>query len=168
MINDLLEANRIEAGQKLLICPKLCDLRKIVIDTCDQLKSVYGDSFVLKLPEKEVIGKWSQHVLQRALENLAINAYKYGDHSDPITILLRETSAAAFLSVHNFGNPISAEDQQDIFKRYYRTQSAQRSGKAGWGVGLILVRGVAEAHGGIVHLESSQGNGTLFTIELPK
>jgi len=71
------------------------------------------------------------------------------------------------ISVHNYGSVIAPEDQPHIFDSFTRTQEAQAKGKIGWGLGLTLVRGCAEAHGGKVTVESSAALGTTFTIHLP-
>jgi signal transduction histidine kinase len=69
--------------------------------------------------------------------------------------------------VHNYGSLIALEDQSHIFDSFTRTPGAQAKGKIGWGLGLTLVRGSAEAHGGKVTIESSEALGTTFTIHLP-
>jgi signal transduction histidine kinase len=69
--------------------------------------------------------------------------------------------------VHNYGSVIAPEDQASIFDSFTRTQDAQTKGQIGWGLGLTLVRGSSEAHGGNVTVESSIPLGTTFTIHLP-
>jgi signal transduction histidine kinase len=68
--------------------------------------------------------------------------------------------------VHNFGDPISPEDQPTLFRPFRRTTQAERSGKAGWGLGLVQVQAIAEAHGGSVAVESDATHGTTFTLDL--
>ena len=72
-----------------------------------------------------------------------------------------------FLQVHNFGTIIPQEDQDNLFRAYHRAPSAHHSGKQGWGIGLALVKGIAEAHGGVVKAESYPKEGTTFTVDLP-
>jgi signal transduction histidine kinase len=69
--------------------------------------------------------------------------------------------------VHNWGNPISAEDQKRLFRPFSRTQGARASGQKGWGLGLTLVQGCAVAHGGRVDVQSTPEGGTTFTLDLP-
>jgi signal transduction histidine kinase len=69
--------------------------------------------------------------------------------------------------VHNEGKPIPTEEQAALFRPFGRAARAVASGQRGWGLGLTLVKGVAEAHGGEVHLESEPGRGTTFTVALP-
>lgn len=70
--------------------------------------------------------------------------------------------------VHNYGNPISEEDQRKLFDPYERTVKVAQGTVTGWGLGLTLVRGVAEAHKGKVEVRSLLEHGTTFTVELPK
>ena len=69
--------------------------------------------------------------------------------------------------VHNDGTPVSTQELNGFFKPFQRAESAMRSGEKGWGIGLTLVRGFAEAHGGSVEARSEEGQGTTFTIRLP-
>jgi signal transduction histidine kinase len=71
------------------------------------------------------------------------------------------------LSVHNEGAGLSAGEQARVFRPFERGASAARSGKRGWGIGLTLVHGIIEAHGGVVSVESTPEGGTTFTIENP-
>jgi signal transduction histidine kinase len=114
-----------------------------------------------------VRGVWSLEDLHRALWNLVTNAVKYGSPDEPITVRVSQLDGAAHLAVHNVGVPIAPSDQKHIFDAYARTPTADRTGRTGWGLGLTVVRGVAEAHGGQVSLQSDAETGTTFMIELP-
>jgi signal transduction histidine kinase len=102
------------------------------------------------------------------LENLSENAIKYGDPLGTVTIGVREVEDRVIVEVHNVGHPIALEDQQSLFELFSRTQSAERGSKKGWGLGLTLVRGITEAHGGIVRVRSLAREGTTFTLDLPR
>jgi signal transduction histidine kinase len=91
---------------------------------------------------------------------------KYGSPGKMITITVKEDDSKISLIVHNEGTPISIEDQQILFKEFRRTKSAE--GQKGWGLGLTVVKGLAEAHGGAVRIESTTGSGTSFIIEVPR
>jgi signal transduction histidine kinase len=166
MIRDLLDTNRIEAGQRLSIEIAECDLVQITKDTLEELAIVHGDRFVLKMPET-LRGHWSSAGIKRILENLCTNAIKYGAQDRPVTVSLNQESDRVVLSVQNWGNPISAKEQVELFKAYHRTESAQSGKQKGWGLGLTLVKGLAEAHGGSVAVESTLESGTTFTVTLP-
>ncbi len=166
MISDLLDATRIHAGEPLPLRFEECDVRAIAREVCDELATHHGDRFRLDV-QGPTTGFWSPEGLRRVLENLASNAVKYGDGSSPITVRLRRVDHRELVAVHNQGTIIPVEDQAKLFTMYHRTHGAQASGKKGWGLGLTLVRAIAEAHKGMVKVESYPIDGTTFTLDLP-
>ncbi|WNG26502.1 GAF domain-containing protein [Cystobacter fuscus] len=167
MITDLLDANRIRAGQGLPIELAPCDLWQVVSDTLEELSTIHGERFLLR-GEERLVGDWDARALRRLIENLCGNAIKYGDPMEQVTVSLKQDGDLAELAVHNWGNPIPADEREHLFLYLSRAKSAESSGKKGWGIGLTLVRGVTEAHGGSVHVESSQETGTTFLVRLPR
>jgi PAS domain S-box-containing protein len=169
MIQDLLDANRVRAGHKLPVKIEAHDLSKIVMDTVAELEVLYGKRFEVRAPGA-IHGYWSGDGIRRIVENLATNAVKYGSPDAPITIALsqsHQTDDKVRITVHNEGNEIPPEDQSLIFEPFSRTKTADRGQKKGWGLGLTLVRGVVDSHGGSLLVESGHGKGTTFTVELP-
>jgi len=122
-------------------------MRCVVVDTLENLATVHGERFSLQ-GEERLQGNWDAQAFRRLLENLCNNAIKYGDPTGRVTVTLKDGGDQAELAVHNGGTPISPEDQTRLFEHFARTKSAEASGKKGWGIGLTLVKGVAEAHGG--------------------
>jgi signal transduction histidine kinase len=169
MIQDLLDMARIRSGEHLPLKIVECDLQEIVTSCIGEMSVQYGDRFRLDIRKQdENRGFWSADLLRRIIENLINNAVKYGLPGHPITISLRQVGEEEEISVHNEGNPLSAEEQKDIFNPFSRTHSANASEKKGWGLGLTLVRGAAESHGGSVRVESSREKGTCFIVKLPR
>ncbi|HTL32804.1 MAG TPA: GAF domain-containing sensor histidine kinase [Kofleriaceae bacterium] len=166
MIHDLLDANRIRAGEPLPLRLEECDLVAMAEQVVEEARQIHGDRFIVE-SDGPVRGIWSQEELHRAIWNLVTNAVKYGASKQPITIALMQHGDVAGVSVHNTGTPIPAAEQARIFDAYARAPAADASGRIGWGLGLTLVRGTAEAHGGHVSLTSDRESGTTFTIELP-
>ena len=165
MIENLLDANRIRAGERLPLEIEEFDLRCMLKSTLDELSIVHGDRIFLT-EFQEVRGYWSRDGIRRAIENLISNAVKYGYPDRPITVSLKQTPQTVIIAVHNEGSPIPPEELANLFQQFRRTKSAHASGIRGWGLGLTLVRGVVEAHGGTVKVESAPG--TTFTLELPR
>ncbi|WP_176736262.1 sensor histidine kinase, partial [Oligoflexus tunisiensis] len=71
------------------------------------------------------------------------------------------------IGVHNKGQPIPLEDRENIFQPFYRAHQAAGDDIKGWGFGLPIVRGIAEAHGGTIEVDSTAELGTTITIALP-
>lgn len=166
MTENLLDASLLEAGQSLPLAASTCDLHAIVERTVDDLSIVHGDRIVVR-GAAEARGCWSCDGLHRVLENLVTNAFKYGAPETPITIVLDHGDAGPRLAVHNHGLPMSEAEKQTLFELFERTGSARVSGRQGWGIGLAVVKGIVESHGGHVAVDSEAGAGTTFTIELP-
>ena len=102
--------------------------------------------------------------IEQAIENLLLNAAKYGAGQD-IDVSLTREGPTALLSVRDRGIGVAASDQQRIFERFGRAVPASHFG--GLGLGLYLVRRVMEAHGGDVSVQSVPGEGATFVLRFP-
>jgi PAS domain S-box-containing protein len=168
MIRDLLDANRIRANEPLPMTRTRFDLVRLSAALAEELSMIHRTRVVLKSSESKLFGMWSKPHLRRVIENLVNNAAKYGTRKEPITLSVeRVGEEEVALSVHNRGKAIAREDQLSLFEQYRRTDSAIASGHKGWGVGLTLVRGIVEAHGGKLTVSSEPAQGTTFTAILP-
>lgn len=166
MLLDLLDANRIKSGHKLPLNVEACDLTNLAKSILAELSAVQGRGCILEAREN-IRGFWSTNRLRRVISNLIDNAVKYGEPNGPITLFLEQTVEGTTISVHNEGLPISTTDQATIFEPYYRASESGGRRALGWGLGLTLVKAVAEAHGGSVRVTSEPGAGTTFFVTLP-
>ena len=103
----------------------------------------------------------------QALANLIDNAIKYSEARKVLTVEAAVRDGGLALSVGDEGIGIPREEQERIFDKFYRVGRSETQGRRGSGVGLALVRHVAEAHGGRVSVESRPGAGSRFTLWLP-
>ncbi len=165
MIEGILDTSRIRAGEDLRFPLEECDLEGIVRGVLSDLKLIYGDWFVLA-SEGPVLGAWNAEYLRRMIENLAVNAVKFRAPETPVTITVYQAQEIATIEVHNMGNPISTENQRELFKPFRRVKSTED--RKGWGLGLALVKGIVDSLGGSVSVESTAEKGTTFTVALPK
>jgi len=137
----------------------------LVQEVVKDLSFAYGERFVV-VSNSEMRAFCSRKEIRRVIENLAINAVKYGDPNTPITLTLQQNETQLTLTVHNEGNPIALDAQSILFQQFRRTISAED--QTGWGLGLFLTNNIVEAHQGTVTVESSEEQGTNFIIKLPK
>jgi signal transduction histidine kinase len=166
MVHDLLDAHRIRAGEPLLIKPDICDLVSVAREVIEILVAQHGDRFLLRAPES-LIGLWSARELHRAIWNLATNAVQHGSATDPITVALARLADGAELTVHNQGAPIPEDELPRLFDPFASGKRRESGRGGGWGLGLTLVRGCAQAHGGRVEVRSDARGGTTFRLTLP-
>ena len=167
MIDDLLDAGRVRAGELLSLPMIDCDLKSIFSEVIDEMTDLHGHRFKFRA-DRPVNGQWGCDGLRRAVENLIGNAVKYGLPDSPISLSLEQTRDSVRISVHNEGVPIPKEELPVLFENYRRSKSSEAGGKSGWGLGLTLVKGVADAHRGRVSVKSEEGSGTTFVIEIPQ
>lgn len=163
MISGLLDANRIRSGEKLPIKIEFFNLTQLVKKTLDDLTVVHGKRFVLRA-DQSIHGYWDKKGLRRIIENLCDNAIKYGFTNNRVEVIVTEKNHGVIIEVRNKGELISREDQKNLFEQFYR---ARNTTERGWGIGLTLVKGLSEAHGGSVKVESDIEMGTCFTVSLP-
>lgn len=165
MIHQLLDSMAFQRGQRLTLELSNFDILELVTEMRSDINPEHAER--IQVVGGSIIGWWDRNALRRALENLIGNAVKYGDSSKSIRVKFNEVHERLVLSVHNKGLPIPPEEQEDIFQIFRRAQSAKEGKKAGWGIGLPFVRGVAESHGGSIAIDSTAERGTTFTIDIP-
>ena len=167
MIQDLLDATRIKAGEKVPLKREHINLANVIHSTIDDLRQAFGNRFEI-VEVDHVKGFWDSGGIKRIIENLCNNAIKYGDPSAPIKLTISlDSPEVAKIQVQNYGHIISAQDLQNFFKPFQRSESALLSGKKGWGIGLMLVKAIVDAHGGEINVRSTVEEGTTFSIFLP-
>jgi signal transduction histidine kinase len=165
MIQDLLDANRLRAGYKLPLELQACDLAEITADVVADLDERDRRRVRARVPDR-LEGVWAPDQLRRAQWNLVTNALKYGAEDAPVAVDVGRSQDGVRVSVHNEGPPIPPDEQLQIFDPFGRARGAEARAR-GWGLGLTLVRGCAEAHGGRLELSSTAEAGTTFTLWLP-
>ncbi|MGB3848390.1 MAG: HAMP domain-containing sensor histidine kinase [Tunicatimonas sp.] len=168
LTEGLLDSVAARAGEGMMLSFAAVDIVKEVKLVYDEACLIYSQPIILKCAEEEIHGVLDGVAIRRLLENLLTNAIKYGSIRQPITIEVEDDEDYVSISVHNHGNPISEERQQAIFNFLEHSSDANVSERQSWGMGLTLIKAVAESHQGQVFLTSSAKQGTRFTIKLSK
>jgi signal transduction histidine kinase len=161
MFKEQLDALSQNTAQATPLALASMDALKLAREVADHVNCT--TSARCEVSGEPVNGWWDESALRRALENLALNAVKYGD-GKLVRLDVAQTHGRAIISVHNCGNPIPNGQRKDIFEYLNR---GEESGKIGWGIGLPFVQEVAKRHGGTVVLDSSEQSGTTFTLDIP-
>jgi two-component system phosphate regulon sensor histidine kinase PhoR len=106
--------------------------------------------------------------LEMVFENLLSNAVKYNRDGGRIVISLQSAENEAIVSVADTGNGISAADLPNIFDRFFRAENQRHSNVRGTGLGLAITQAIVEKHGGRMSVSSVQGEGSTFSVRLPR
>jgi len=107
-------------------------------------------------------------LLGRVIDNLVFNAMKYSEPGTPIVVRTDEADGQVLIQVSDRGSGIDAEDLPRLFAPFFRSAEARRRGVAGTGLGLAIANRIAETLGGRLECESTPGQGSRFTLRLPR
>ena len=105
--------------------------------------------------------------LAQLLDNLISNAIKFTPRGGRVDVRVASTGASVVIEVSDTGFGISAEDQAQLFDRFFRTRSATEKAISGTGLGLSIAKAIVDSHGGSIGVDSAENRGTTFRIELP-
>jgi PAS domain S-box-containing protein len=166
MIRDLLDASRLHAG--FTIRPKIepVELVSVVSAALEELRALYGDRFRFSAPDR-IEAHLCSAGMRRIVENLCSNAIKYGCPKNPVTVALTACDDEITLSVYNVGEPLTKADRNRLFQLFQRASEVESSKRPGWGIGLTIVKGIAECLGGRVVVKAVD-HGTEFQITVPR
>jgi two-component system sensor histidine kinase KdpD len=167
MVETLLAFGRIDAAAHVWTLEPL-GVRDLVDSVADDFGQEIGArALVMELDADLPTIRGDREALERAVWNLLENAAKYSPGESPIRLFARREGATVVIGVQDHGRGIPVSEQQRVFQKFVRGDEAKRAGIRGVGVGLALVKRIAEAHGGRVRLTSAVGAGSTFTLVLP-
>lgn len=168
MIHDLLNTTMLKSGGKLNLKYDECSAKLLLEELVEELPSSQAERIRLDCEKESISGHWDRGHVKRALENLITNAFKYGDAEGAVTLKVCLTLGRVIFTVHNEGAPIPKEELETIFNVFRRAEAAIQGRRIGWGLGLPIVRAVAEAHGGSLSVDSLKELGTTFIFDIPQ
>lgn len=163
LVAELLQMTRLDQGTERANFTET-DLSELVAAVCGE-RDREQISLHLEI-EEGITAKVDVSLFSRLLENLITNAVKYGRENGNIWVRMKKENGEIFLSVKDDGIGIPEEQQEKIWQRFYQADPS-RSGDSGIGLGLSMVKKIAELHGGAMELESIPGQGSTFTLHLP-
>ncbi len=168
LVDDLLFAARLQAG-RLEVELGDVDLGEIARHTVETLRpraEAAGVELGLELAELPPV-RGEANRLSQLLENLVSNAVKFTEPGGRVTVRVAGRDRKAFLEVSDSGIGIPAEERSRLFERFYRTSTVTERQIEGTGLGLYITKAIVEAHRGRITVESEEGEGTTFRVELP-
>ena len=165
MVGNLLDLSRIEGGA-LRPDREWYDLSELIGDVVRRMASRAGDHPITVAIEADLPLLYIDYVeIAQVLANLCENAIKYTPAGSPIAIEARRLGHEIEITVRDRGPGIPAEAIGRVFEKFYRVNT--RGGVPGSGIGLTISKGLVEAHGGRIWVESTPGEGTVFRFTLP-
>jgi len=166
LIRDLLDVNRLDGG-KLVISPVPVDPFVLLTDSLQTLRPLVEEKVIsLDLQIEAALPKVlaDRERIQQALSNLVGNAIKFSPAGSKIVVGARGDADDVIISVLDRGQGIAAEHLPRVFDRYWQSSRTDRQGA---GLGLAIAKGIVEAHGGRIWIESRPGEGTTASFSLP-
>jgi signal transduction histidine kinase len=166
LVLALLDVSRLEMGQLTIECEPLdvCGLARSVVR---EIAPTADDRRIeLVCPDQPMLVNGDALRLEQVLQNLLQNALKYSQPPEAITVTITSQADQACVAVQDRGIGIPRDALPRLFQRFYRAQNVEQH-ISGMGIGLYVVREIVTLHGGSVAVESSEGQGSTFTVRLP-
>ncbi len=171
MINTLLDFSEMEAGGELGLRQHPTQLLSIVDDIADKWRDRMEEENlaleVKKPPDLPLVNADAKR-LQWAFINLVRNAVEYTPAGGQVTLRLFKHDGYVQFDVSDTGVGIPEEEQKYLFDRFYRVDQARKDESRGLGLGLYVTKAIVEAHGGKISVDSVEGAGSTFSVQLPQ
>jgi PAS domain S-box-containing protein len=168
LIDNLLDMTRIEAGS-LTVSPEATDVRTVLEEArATSARSHALHEIQIQVPDDLPTVNADRRRLAQVLLNLLSNAAKFSPEGEPITITVEDDSSRVMVHVRDRGRGIPADKLPHLFKKFSRVHERQGRGLQGSGLGLAICKGIVEAHGGRIWVDSEgEGKGSTFSFTLP-
>jgi signal transduction histidine kinase len=166
LVKDLLDVSCVET-RRLALQPSRVELGRLVEEAARRFEALLpaGRSLEVTVAPVPAVIDCDPDRIEQVLTNLITNAIRYGRAGTPIEVDVEPCGGGACLAVSNIGAGIPAGDLRQLFARFARGPDGARGSL---GLGLYIARGIVEAHGGAIDVESTPGGRTTFSIRLPR
>ena len=168
LVGDLLFVAQVDAGRLALELGHL-DAAEVGAEAVEAARPAADQkSLELRLvgdPHVALVGDRAR--LSQLVDNLVSNAIKFTPAGGHVEVAVRNGAGNVTIEISDSGMGISAEEQERLFQRFYRTAAATSQAIPGTGLGLAISKAIVDAHEGTIELESAEGQGTTFRITIP-
>ncbi len=167
LVDDLLMMSRLEA-EALEVKKTPYKLTEVVDSIKDRLDNLTArHNLILNIPDEIPMVNIDDVRISQVLTNLVENAVKFSEENTTISIEAKANGKEVIVRVVDEGTGIPSELHQKIFDRFFQGNGRKSGRRKGTGLGLAICRGIVEAHGGKIWVESEPGKGTKFSFSLP-
>lgn len=168
LVTDLAVLVRSRVGSPLPLTKVNADLGTICEQAVEEVRASHGEIAFEVLKGGNLSGYWDRERLARVVSNLSVNAIVHASAKN-VELTVQDAGPEVVLKVTNYGKPIPAEMLDSIFEPLvHEGRAASHELSSGLGLGLFIVREIVRAHGGQVQVSSSELEGTIFTVRLPR
>jgi signal transduction histidine kinase len=168
MVADLLEFARMSFGQTIPVRRAPMDIEALMRDVVAEMRAASPERQVTTDFTGDLRGDWDRDRLFQAFTNLLGNAVQHGSAAEPIRVTAAAALDAVVISVHNAGPAIERDKLTRIFERMNTAEPPDSRDRRHLGLGLYIVDKIVTAHGGGITVQSSDEQGTTFTLRLPR
>lgn len=166
LINNLLDTTRAEEG-RIEYRKTHFDINLLVRERAEEMQLVAGSHRILLYLDKEVDVYADRERIGQVLVNFLSNAIKYSSHGSDIIIYSEAGDHQVKISIADKGIGIAPELLNKVFERFYRVDNSTMSNYPGMGLGLYITSEIIKNHGGSIHVDSKEGEGSVFHFTLP-
>jgi signal transduction histidine kinase len=171
MVGALLDFTRSRLGGIPVTLEEM-DIGRAVRNLVNEIQSAHPQCNIEIESQGELRGSWDQDRISQALSNVISNAVQHGAEDTTVTVSMKGDKENVEIAVHNLGVVISPEQRDGIFNPMHnRPGSREAWGKGptgSLGLGLYIAERIVTAHGGHIEIESTEADGTTFTVQLPR
>jgi two-component system sensor histidine kinase KdpD len=165
LVGNLLDMARLESGMMQLKYD-WCDIQEIMGVVLRRIQELIGErKIIVDMAQNIPLIRADFVLIEHVMVNLLDNANKYAKAGTKITIIILMVAEEIQIGVKKIGEPITGIDRDKIFEKFYRSKSNQQI--SGTGLGLSICKGIIEAHGGKIWVESTSHGGNSFIFTLP-
>ena len=167
LISELLTISRMDKNT-LKLSFETVDISELLDFICDEQQEIHDNGIKLhkNIPEGITVNA-DRYMLARLFINLISNAYSYGVEGGNITVTLTQDNENIYVGVEDDGIGIAPENIPKIWERFYQVDPS-RTDNGNMGLGLSMVKWIAECHNGRINVKSDLGKGSIFTFIMPK
>ena len=169
MVNNILDLEKIQVAGSIPLDRETIDLASMIDETIEPLSAQAAEKEIVlevKIDPIPLITELDRSQFKRVIQNLVSNAIKYTPKEGHVRVNVATIDQHILINIQDDGYGIPVEELPFVFDRYHRV-AKHKSIAAGTGLGLAITQAIVEAHDGNITVNSEEGKGSTFTIELP-
>ena len=168
LIRGILDVARLESGE-MPVTLQPVDVASLAAGVCERMTpqaAGFGMTVSCKSVDDQVMARADRDLLSRVLQNLIVNAFRHGGGASELIVRIGREEDSVLVSVHDNGTGIPSNAQDRIFEKFFQAQERTLGRKYGVGLGLTFCKLAVEAQGGRIWVDSTEGEGSTFSVLL--